>query len=251
MKKHVGWTKVIQALVALSATCLGAAAMAAPTTSATSDDVTTITTSNTEPNDPQMLATCRKAVMIGNYNQVKKCLEAGYVNFTLDNGDTAFTFTVRSDDPNLAKLFLAQPSFNPNLANRFGETPLMLAVYKGYDSLFDALIKLNASPKAEANWTSLHYAALQGRDKYIAPLLKAGANPNAQTQRGVTPLMMAAQRPSKGIVDMLLKAGAQRDWCNLAGESASDYANRAGDPRLARYLEVPACSVKTVLPKNE
>ena len=119
----------------------------------------------------------------------------------------------------------------------------MMAVFKGNNELFNELLKAGADPKGGANWTALHYAATEGRTEMIEKLLALGVSPNVQTSSGVTPLIMAARKPSRASVMALLKAGAYRDYCTDKRESPADFARRAGDQELAKYLAVEACAV--------
>lgn len=191
------------------------------------------------------LATVRQAVRAGQAHELKKLLDEGAnPNFRMENGDTAFTYAVRADTPDVAEVLLNSGRLAVNEENRFGETPLMLAVFKGDKKLFGELIEKGADPKAGSNWTALHYAATEGRSWFIERLLKAGVSPNVQTTSGVTPLIMAARKPSRESVMVLLKAGAYRDYCTDKGESPADFARRSGDVELADYLAVKACAVK-------
>ncbi|MDO5530887.1 ankyrin repeat domain-containing protein [Sutterella sp.] len=187
----------------------------------------------------------RQAVRLGSAHAVQQYLDRGLSpNFRMENGDTAFTYAVRGDTPEIAKALLATGKLDVNEMNKFGETPLMLAVFKGNEELFDALLKAGADPNAGRSWTPLHYAATEGRTKFIERLLAAGVSPNVQTTAGVTPLIMAARKPSRAAVVMLLKAGAYRDYCTDQGRSPADFARKAGDKDLAEYLAIPACAVK-------
>ena len=61
------------------------------------------------------------------------------------------------------------------------------------------------------NWTPLHFAAMEPdrNASLVSALLAAGANPNAETADGVTPLMHAAARGnSSAAIHDLLAAGA-------------------------------------------
>lgn len=74
-------------------------------------------------------------------------------------------------------------------------------------------------------------------------LIELGADVNAQTKAGITALDMAARKPSREAVMMLLRAGAYRDYCTDRGMSAADFAKKAGDEELAKYLAVKTCAV--------
>lgn len=191
------------------------------------------------------LAEVRQAVRAGQAAALGTLLKEGAnPNFRMENGDTAFTYAMRADTPDVAQTLIDSGRLAVNEANRFGETPLMLAVFKGNKEIFEELLKRGADPKGGTNWTPLHYAATEGRTWFIERLLKAGVSPNVQTTSGVTPLIMAARKPSRDSVVMLLKAGAYRDYCTDKGESPADFARRSGDAELADYLAVKACAVK-------
>ena len=180
----------------------------------------------------------------GQASVVEELIEKGASpNFRMGNGDTGFTYALRADTPQVAEALLKSGKLALNDANRFGETPLMMAVFKGNSELFDELLKAGADPKGGTNWTALHYAATEGRTDMIEKLLALGASPNVQTSSGVTPLIMAARKPSRASVMALLRAGAYRDYCTDKRESPADFARRAGDQELAKYLAIETCAV--------
>lgn len=87
---------------------------------------------------------------------------------------------------------------------------------------------------ADVNWkdsdggTALHEAAYGdwGSPTAIAVLLRHGAEPDATTTHGVTPLMLAADRGEIDCIKLLLNAGADPKRKDLEGKSAIDYAMR-------------------------
>lgn len=188
----------------------------------------------------------RRAVRTGNAAAAKRLLASGLApNSLMENGDTLFTYAMRSDAPEAAKVVMEAEGFDPNALNRFGETPLMLAVFKGNEAIFKRLLELGASTEgAPGRWTPLHYAATEGRRTFVEYLIEHGADVNAQTKAGVTPLMMAARKPSRVVVTQLLRAGAYRDYCTDKGMSPADFARNAGDDELAEYLAIERCAVK-------
>lgn len=188
----------------------------------------------------------RRAVRTGNAAAAKRLLASGLTpNSLMENGDTLFTYAMRSDAPETAKVVMEAEGFDPNALNRFGETPLMLAVFKGNEAIFKRLLELGASTEGvPGRWTPLHYAATEGRRTFVEYLIEHGADVNAQTKAGVTPLMMAARKPSRVVVTQLLRAGAYRDYCTDKGMSPADFARNAGDDELAEYLAIERCAVK-------
>jgi len=67
-------------------------------------------------------------------------------------------------------------------------------------------------------------------------LIEAGANVNATTDLGVTPLWLAAQNGSESVVQTLLTAGADPDVTLLLGESALMIAAMSGDATVVELL---------------
>ena len=185
-----------------------------------------------------------QAIAAGNAADVRRLLSTGITpNIVLENGDTPLTWALRSESWDLARVLLDAQGIDVNMENRHGETPLMLAVIKGREAEFDRLLKLGAKVNKTRGWTPLHYAATEGRTSMMKRLIELGADVNAQTKAGITALDMAARKPSREAVMMLLRAGAYRDYCTDRGMSAADFAKKAGDEELAKYLAVKTCAV--------
>lgn len=83
---------------------------------------------------------------------------------------------------------------NVDARNRFGWTPLMLAVSKGHGPIIDFLISAGADVNAANGFggSPLAYASLEGRLDVIESLLKAGADVNVQPH-GVSLLEFAVR----------------------------------------------------------
>lgn len=92
-----------------------------------------------------------------------------------------------------------------------------------------ALIENGANVNAAANdgTTALHLA-VNGPEDSIKALIKANADPNAQDRNGNTPLILAAKWSGEKTVRMLLRAGADYNIKNNAGESAADLCAARG-----------------------
>ncbi|MCB2087633.1 MAG: ankyrin repeat domain-containing protein [Sphingomonadaceae bacterium] len=93
--------------------------------------------------------------------------------------------------------FLAQKGANPNIADKKGVTPLMLAVSLGFVEGVDALID-------------------------------AGARTDVANDAGETPLIAAVHRRDAGMVRLLLSKGADPERNDNSGRSARDYATLMG-----------------------
>lgn len=92
-----------------------------------------------------------------------------------------------------------------------------------------AIIENGANVNAAANdgTTALHLA-VSGPEDSIKALIKANADPNAQDKNGNTPLILAAKWEGEKKVRMLLRAGADYNIKNNAGESAADLCAARG-----------------------
>lgn len=190
----------------------------------------------------------RSAIAGKNLDGVKLALMQGAnPNSYLASGDTPLTLAFRADAPSIVDYLLSNPRVNSNLENRMGESPLMLAIIKKDHDRADALLKRGASPLKNLGWSPLHYAATIADVPMMEKLVKLGANVNAQTPAGVTPLMMAARRPNREAVTFLLKHGAYRDVCTKDGMSPAQFADNAGDVKLAEYLKIDHCAVKGLI----
>ena len=113
----------------------------------------------------------------------------------ITSGETGLHIVVERRDPTWLG-FLLQKGANPNLADKKGMTPLMLA-------------------------TQLRF--VDG----VRILLQRGAAVNARNDQGETPLIRAVQLRDAELVRLLLSKGADADMTDtLAGLSARDYAAR-------------------------
>lgn len=168
-------------------------------------------------------------------------LVAGTADLILPEGDTPLTLALRAESKRSIDYLLGLEDVDVTKRNRFGESPLMLAVFKANDKAMETILERGGLPNERHGWSALHYAATQGNDEYVKKLLSLGADPNVRTNQGVTPLHMAARLPSRSVILTLLRAGAYRNYCTTSGLSPSDFAKKAGDEELAKYLAIERC----------
>ena len=125
-----------------------------------------------------------------------------------------------------------------------GWTALHLAAFFGQIEAARMLVERGApidarSQNASAN-TPLHSAAA-GRHFMVCDLLIGnGADVNAKQEHGFTPLMAAAQHGDRGLAELFLRRGAQKDPTDDQGRSAADLADAAGHGELATLLRPSA-----------
>ncbi len=148
---------------------------------------------------------------------------------------TPLLHAIKSDRPEAVRLLL-QAGANVNYTRkkyRDNKTPLLMAVgysKSGYlqnkPSTHLEVVKalLEAKPDLEAKlvdvaWTALFQAVQDGKLDIADLLLKQGANVNAQTRIGYTPIMIAAHGGMVRGVELLLPYKPNLDLRNVDGVS--------------------------------
>ena len=124
------------------------------------------------------------------------------------------------------------------------------AVRSGQRKLVEQLLAkgTDVNAKDRWDWSLLHYA--EGSVDLTRLLLDKGANPNAETASGQTPLHLAADKGRKAEVELLISRGAAVNAKNYYGRTPLSYAEDLGSndmygrPR-ATPLTIEAKSAKT------
>lgn len=141
-----------------------------------------------------------------------------------------------SESVNLLLAFGADPN---KKAFKEEETALFSASQSGDVPTMKALVKAGADVNAasEAGVTPLHRAALNNRPNAVQYLLEAGADTRAKTAReGYTALHVAVLGHAKTAIAALLEAGIDLDEPCRAGATALQIAESRGDHELAELL---------------
>ena len=199
------------------------------------------------------------AVKLGDAEIVALLLQAGHDPNARDaNGKTALSYAIQSQRVDIVRMLTqgvdapppppetppqpeAPPPPDPAVL-RAAEEDAALERARSADSLEEWLAfaegefgdgKYAAIAKAELreiteesflrHRTALHFAADDNDIQQAEMLLRAGANPNAQTDRGFTPLMFAARKSNVEIVKMLLDYGANPKLRERNRKNALDY----------------------------
>lgn len=160
-------------------------------------------------------------------------------------GQAPLHWALRHQSAAALQALLADPRTDVNLPNALGESPLALAALRARLDWVKALVARGARvtpAPGSAQWHALHYAA-SGEDRgVVAWLVEQGAELDARSPNGSTPLMLAWGYGSVDAARWLMQCGAQTELRNEQGLSAWDFAKRAGRDDLAkRYgLKPPA-----------
>ena len=123
--------------------------------------------------------------------------------------------------------------------NKYGSTPLHWAGKNENLDIIAALIQAGAdiNAKSDSGFTPLHWAAYNNKNPdIIAALIQAGADIHAKTDFGFTPLHRAAEyNENPDIIAALIVLGADTQATNISGETAGDAASRK--ERLSTYQD--------------
>lgn len=150
--------------------------------------------------------------------------------------NTALHVAIREESGHALEELLKSPATDVNAINQAGETPLMLAAIKGRLDWARTLVQRGALVN-EAGWTALHYAAAGPNEAVVRWLLTQGAEKDARSPNGTTPLMMAAGYGGLSGADVLIEAGADVTLRNDHQMTAADFARRAGQDDFADRLD--------------
>lgn len=154
-------------------------------------------------------------------------------------GLPALSVAIRRESPKAFEVLLAHPAIDVDATNGAGETALMLTAIAGDLQASQQLVARGAKVQFPG-WSPIHYAASGPNTRLVQWLLDQGANVDAESPNGTTPLMLAAQHAPEGTVDLLLKRGADPRKRNQRGLQALDYAEMGGrDFLVERFEKLP------------
>lgn len=157
-------------------------------------------------------------------------------------GDTLLIMAIRNNANRVVDLLLRTPKIKIDQPNALKETPLMIAVFLKENSTARKLISKGAKLNRPKNWSPLHYAASSGNAEMVKFLIQKGADVNARTLRGMTPLYMAARDADATTVKELLAAGARKDFCNNDERGPYDIAKeRRNTDEVINLLKYDHC----------
>ena len=176
-----------------------------------------------------------QAVANDRVDEVKRLLARGMDADSVDaNGETMLCIAAHNGYARTAQALLAAKA-HPNVANRFGDTPLMLAALKG-DLEAVRVLQAGGAAVNRQGWTPLIYAATGGHDSIVEFLLLHGADIDAQSPNGTTALMMAIHEHHPDTARLLIDRGADVDRRNQDGATALEWARLGNENDLVKEL---------------
>jgi ankyrin repeat protein len=151
------------------------------------------------------------------------------------SGQPGLTLAARDQAWRALEALLAHPGVDVNALNASGESALMMAALRGQLRGCRRLVERGAEIR-QPGWSAIHYAATGPSAQVVEFLLDQGADPNASSPNGSTPLMMAARYGSEESVNLLLLRGADTTRKNERRLEAADFARLGGREALAARL---------------
>ena len=194
------------------------------------------------------------AAMREDVSEVRQLLQGGAdVNAAQGDGMTALHWAARHGHVELAEM-LVYAGGHLDATTRLGPyTPVMIAAEGGHGGVVEALLASGADPDVTTSTgvSALHLAARSGDEQAVRALLDRGAEVDAaENAWNQTPLMWAADAGRKGVVDLLVLAGADvttmtkvvvlRDLEEEDAVQSREYATRMGELRAQRLAEATA-----------
>ncbi len=151
------------------------------------------------------------AATAGDADSARLLLDHGaQVNAAAQNGWTALMLaTARGFDP-VVRLLLAHGA-DPDVPDIYGTTPLIRAAQEQRLTVARRLLEdghARTDARDESGATALHHAARQGQSELACWLLAHGADPQARSRAGHTPVDLALAAGHTAVAERLRRAAA-------------------------------------------
>lgn len=126
-----------------------------------------------------------------------------------EDGDTPLIHCARQGHTDTAK-YLLECGANPAIASDLGATALHHSAGLGETELLRILLSkvVDVDSQSDAG-TPLIWAAGHGQEEAVKVLLEHNANPNAETEDNITPLLSSVAAGSLACLELLIQAGAK------------------------------------------
>lgn len=131
------------------------------------------------------------------------------VNTKDEDGETPLIHAARQGHTSTAK-YLIEHGANPALSSELGATALHHVAGIGNIELMEVLLSTGVEVDSQSDaGTPLVWAAGHGQQDALKLLLKHKADPNIETDDGITPLLSAVAAGSLPCLELLIQAGAK------------------------------------------
>ncbi|XP_022327271.2 uncharacterized protein LOC111126729 [Crassostrea virginica] len=161
------------------------------------------------------------------------------VNSLLSNGEPPVCEAVRNANKDTLSVLIKVGKCNVNTVAKNGESPLFTAAKSGYSDLCRLLLDSGADSDfvlPTNQHTPLITAASNDFEDVIKVLLKHGCNVNHCDDNGKSALWHAYSNSNTVSMNLLLRAGADKDLSNSEGQTILDDARDAEDDDVIELL---------------
>ncbi|GMI65206.1 tetratricopeptide repeat 10 [Hibiscus trionum] len=152
-----------------------------------------------------------------------------------EDGETPLLHAARQGHTLTAK-YLLECGANPTIPSDLGATALHHSAGIGNIELLKHILAKSVEVDSQSDaGTPLVWAAGHGQHDAVKVLLEHNANPNAETEDDVTPLLSAVAAGSLACLDLLIQAGAKVN-ITAGGATPLHIAADLGNPELINSL---------------
>ncbi|PWA75248.1 ankyrin repeat family protein [Artemisia annua] len=131
------------------------------------------------------------------------------VNTKDEDGETPLIHAARQGHTSTAKYLIEHGGANPALSSELGATALHHVAGIGHVELMELLLSVGVDVDSQSDsGTPLVWAAGHAQQEAVKLLLKHKADPNIETDDGVTPLLSTVAAGSLPCLELLIEAGA-------------------------------------------
>lgn len=177
----------------------------------------------------------QQAVFLGDLNLVQSLLDEYLIEDEVD-GRTLLHIAAACGHHLIVNLF-CQQNFPIDEVDKFGDSPLHLAIRKGRSEVFNVLLeKCNLNAKNYRNEALLYTATVCNRTEFSMQLIQNGANVNEECKDGRTPLILAIENKNFDVVQILLEKGAKVNVKDKFNMTPLQYAINWGNLEVVKLL---------------
>ena len=154
-----------------------------------------------------------------------------------NNGWNVLHFASKGGNPEVIELMQSH-MLSVDSRTKEGSTPLMIAAVTDKLQAVKYLLKQGADPSLQDNrgWNVLHSVSQGGNPEVIDLMLSHVPSIDSRTKKGYTPLMIAAVTDKLQAVKYLLKQGADPSLQDNNGWNVLHFASQGGNPEVIELM---------------
>jgi uncharacterized protein len=166
----------------------------------------------------------------------------------MDFNKDGFFRALLNGDQSTIDLF-ARANFDMNIVDENGIPPILIALKKGFTVITQILLNGGAdvNTKGRDGLTPLLVACgkpTRGYKTIAETLIKKGANVNVRDRVGYTPLLLSLSGGTVDIAEMLIERGADISVTTRKGETALSLAKKIENSHIVELLELRAAEIQ-------